>query len=145
MTGEERDGEAPLGAEGPGRVPAAAAAPARVLVVDDNEDAAELLAAAVEAMGHETRIAHDGATALDLAASFQPQVAVLDIGLPGMDGHELARRLRARGSLPRLIALTGYGQERDKQESSSAGFELHIVKPVDLQHLSASIEKLLGQ
>jgi CheY-like chemotaxis protein len=143
MTSKPSDGETSLGAEGPARAPASVA-PARVLVVDDNEDAAELLATAIEAMGHETRIAHDGATALDLAASFQPQVAVLDIGLPGMDGYELARRLRARGSLPRLIALTGYGQERDKRESSSAGFELHIVKPVDLQRLSASIEELLG-
>lgn len=121
----------------------ATSTPARVLVVDDNEDAAELLATAIEAMGHETRVAHDGATALEAAAAFQPQVAILDIGLPGMDGHELARRLRARGSLPRLIALTGYGQERDKQESSNAGFEQHIVKPVDLQRLGASIQKLL--
>jgi CheY-like chemotaxis protein len=117
--------------------------PARVLVVDDNEDAAELLATASEAMGHETRIAHDGAMALQLAESFQPQVAVLDIGLPIMDGYELARRLRARGKLPRLIALTGYGQERDKQESRSAGFDQHIVKPVNLQHLGSSIEKLI--
>lgn len=142
MTSNVKGGETPPGAEGLAQAPATVT-PARVLVVDDNEDAAELLATVIEAMGHVTRIAHDGDTALEMAASFQPQVAVLDIGLPDMDGYELARRLRARGSLPRLIALTGYGQERDKLESSSAGFEQHIVKPVDLERLSASIESLI--
>jgi CheY-like chemotaxis protein len=136
------DGEPPGSAQGAAPL-SRTLSPARVLVVDDNEDAAELLAMAIEAMGHQTRIAHDGDTALQIAASFQPHVAILDIGLPVMDGYELARRLRAKGSSPRLIALTGYGQERDKQESRSAGFELHIVKPIDLERLGTSIEQLL--
>ncbi len=144
LLARDEGGETAVRTEGGEQMPVATA-PARVLVVDDNQDAAELLATAVEAMGHEARIAHDGASALEVAATFEPHVAILDIGLPVMDGYELARRLRARGSLPRLIALTGYGQERDKQESASAGFELHIVKPVDLQQLGSSIEKLIGR
>ena len=122
----------------------AAAARVRVLVVDDNEDAAELLATAIEAMGHQTEIAHDGASALQVAESFEPDVAVLDIGLPIMDGYELARRLRASSRAPRLVALTGYGQERDKQESLRAGFQAHLVKPVDIRRLALTIEDLVA-
>ena len=107
----------------------------RILVVDDNADGAEMLAAALSAKGYETRVAHDAPAALALAAEFCPDVAFLDIGLPVMDGYELAARLRRLPALhgTRLIALTGYGQESDRQRSREAGFHEHLVKPVDLQ------------
>ncbi len=115
--------------------------PLRVLIVDDNLDAAEMLAEWLGAIGHAVRVAADGPTALELAAEFQPQVALLDIGLPVMDGYEVARRLR---DLPgcattRLIALTGYGQESDHDRSRRAGFEDHLVKPVDLDAITSAV------
>jgi signal transduction histidine kinase len=115
----------------------------RVLVVDDNQDAAELLGEVLRTAGHEVQIAHDGPEALGLLRRFLPQVAVLDIGLPVMDGYELARRLRAAPRLARLrcIAVTGYGQETDRARSRDAGFELHLVKPVDLSTLLQALEQ----
>jgi len=109
----------------------------RVLVVDDNEDSAEMIAAALTALGHETRIAFDGPSALTVVKVFRPDVALLDIGLPVMDGHELARRLKAEPATQqiRLVALTGYGQPRDRLASAAAGFDAHMVKPVDLHEL----------
>jgi CheY-like chemotaxis protein len=103
-------------------------------VVDDNEDGATMLSEALKATGHETRVAHDAAAALHIAQSFRPDIAFLDIGLPVMDGYELARRLRALPELGgiRLIALTGYGQQSDRERTRAAGFCEHIVKPVDL-------------
>ncbi|HEX4459372.1 MAG TPA: PAS domain-containing protein [Polyangia bacterium] len=132
---------------------AAAAAPAtvppndreaggrRVLIVDDNIDAAELLATALELLGHETRVAHDGPSALKLMESFAPEFAVLDIGLPVMDGYELAQRMRGLPALrgTRIVALTGYGQASDHQRSEEAGFDAHLVKPVQLAQLEAMI------
>ncbi|MES1173155.1 MAG: PAS domain-containing protein [Myxococcales bacterium] len=117
--------------------------PQRVLVVDDNTDAAELLAATLEFLGHEARIAHDGPSALAVVASFSPDLAVLDIGLPVMDGYELGRRLRELPNLAgvRLVALTGYGQASDRQRSLEAGFQAHLVKPVQLAQLEAIIER----
>jgi CheY-like chemotaxis protein len=106
----------------------------RVLVVDDNADAAELLAEVLQTRGHATRVAYDAISALAMAARFAPEVALLDLGLPEMDGYELARRIRAlpgSGGL-RLIALTGYGQSNDRRRSSEAGFDDHLVKPVDI-------------
>jgi PAS domain S-box-containing protein len=113
-----------------------------VLVVDDNVDAAQMLALWLELRGYETRTAHDGPSALEMLASFAPDVAVLDIGLPTMDGYELARRLRAEGRHPalKLVALTGFGQEADRQRARDAGFDVHVVKPVDLDRLAALIE-----
>ena len=110
----------------------------RVLIVDDNEDSAEMIAAALTALGHDTRVALDGPSALNLAMMFQPDVALLDIGLPVMDGHELARRLKAEPATRqiRLIAMTGYGQPRDRVASAEAGFDAHLVKPVDLDQLA---------
>src|SRR5581483_9832356 len=104
----------------------------RVLVVDDNEDALELLAEILRGVGHEVRTAAAGAEALQAALEFRPEVAVLDIGLPVMDGYELAVRLRGElaGGAPRLIALSGYGLKADRQRSEEAGFELHLVKPI---------------
>ncbi|MBA2664268.1 MAG: response regulator [Bradymonadaceae bacterium] len=120
-----------------------ATASLRILVVDDNVDAASLLSEFLRAAGHTTRTCHDGPTALRVAAHFQPDVAVLDIGLPVMDGYELAQRLRDLdlGSGTRLIAVTGYGQAADHQNSLDAGFEAHFVKPVELATLRAHIER----
>ncbi len=113
------------------------AATHRVLVVDDNEDAAETLAHTLEVMGHRVQVAFDGKTALDVAATFHPEVALLDIGLPVMDGYELASRLKRMpgGADVRLIAVTGYGQGRDRAAALQAGFSEHVVKPVDISKL----------
>ena len=109
----------------------------RVLVVDDNEDGSTMLAKALAHNGHETRIAHDAPTALRVAAEFLPDVAVVDIGLPVMDGYELAAHLRDIPGLAglRLIALTGYSQESDRRKSREAGFHHHLVKPIDIDAL----------
>ena len=120
-----RDG--PVGAEGspPRR---------RILVVDDNVDAATSLARLLSRlMGQEVRVAHDGPAALEVAGAFRPELVLLDIGMPGMDGHEVARRLRGRPEFERtmLVALTGWGQEADRRRSREAGFDHHLVKPVD--------------
>jgi CheY-like chemotaxis protein len=109
----------------------------RILVVDDNVDGAEMLALSLASMGHSVRVAHNGKTALDAAAEFHPEVALLDIGLPVMDGYELASRLRhlPGGDDIRLVAVTGYGQEKDRTASKAAGFSEHLVKPVDVRRL----------
>jgi signal transduction histidine kinase/DNA-binding response OmpR family regulator len=114
-----------------------ALAPLRVLVVDDNRDAAESLAMLLRLDGHEVRLAHDGPAALDAAGDFRPEVVLLDIGLPGMSGHDVARRLHGGhgGAPPLLVAMTGYGQEEDRRRSREAGFDHHLVKPVDPQVL----------
>lgn len=122
-------------------------AAAKVFVVDDSSDGAELLAQSLSLLGYEVRMAHDGPTALRAVSDFTPDVAVLDIGLPGMDGYELASRLRALPALRRtaLVALTGYGQEGDRSRSESAGFDEHLVKPVELQQLEATIARVLAE
>ncbi|MDI1447799.1 PAS domain S-box protein [Polyangium sp. 6x1] len=116
----------------------------RVLVVDDNVDAAESLALMLGYLGHETRVAHDGPSTLEIAAAFLPEVVLLDIGLPGIDGYEVARRLRAqretRAAL--LIALTGYGQEEDRRRARRAGFDHHLTKPVDHDRLLSLIDTM---
>jgi len=108
-----------------------------VLIVDDNEDAATTLATLLEALGHRPLVAHDGPSALQLLEREQVDIAVLDIGLPVMDGYELAERIRARDPRPalRLIALTGYGQVEDRMKSAAHGFDEHLVKPVDIDTL----------
>jgi len=107
--------------------------PRRVLIVDDNSDAAEMLALLLRTVGHEVALALDGATALDVARDFAPHVALLDIGLPGMDGYELARRLRELDTCKNtlLVAVTGYGEPGDRQRSKAAGFAHHFVKPMN--------------
>jgi len=112
----------------------------QVLVVDDNQDAAESLAGALSMLGYSVEIAHDGASALQKVHEFAPDVALLDIGLPVMDGYELAKKIRERGLPIRLLALTGYGQPRDRERSAAAGFDLHLVKPIDLALLQGAIE-----
>jgi signal transduction histidine kinase len=115
----------------------------RALIVDDNRDAALMLAEAMRSFGYEVRVASDGPAALDVAPAFRPQVVLLDLGLPVMDGYEVADRLRAAGVAALLIAVTGYGQEADRTRSQSAGFAAHFVKPVDLDELKHSLERLL--
>jgi PAS domain S-box-containing protein len=109
----------------------------RILVVDDNTDSAESIALLLELNGHHVRMAHDGPMALEVADSFHPEIVVLDIGLPGMDGYEVARRLRNGGVTHEvlLIALTGYGQAEDRLRSHAAGFDHHLIKPVDIDAL----------
>ena len=125
--------------EGPASLPAPAGSGHRVLVVDDNEDAALMLRTGLEQLGYLVEVAGDGPSALDRARSFDPSVVLLDIGLPLIDGYEVARQLQAvKGSRrPRLISLTGYGQETDRQRSRLAGFDHHLVKPVTLEELDA--------
>ena len=104
----------------------------RILVVDDNVDAAKSLARLLTRLyGQEVRVAHDGPAALAAAGEFRPEVVLLDIGLPGMDGYEVARRLRERPEFEEtlLVALTGWGQEADRERSRAAGFDHHLVKP----------------
>ena len=114
----------------------------RILVVDDNHDASELLAEVLRTLGYEVAVAADGPSALRQFGSFPADVAILDLGLPVMDGFELARRLcEDRASArPRLIALTGYGRERDFAQSRAVGFDAHLVKPVDVDTLLAALE-----
>lgn len=111
----------------------------RILVVDDTVDAAKVSAMLLRSWGHEVRIAHNGPDALHRAVVFQPHVILLDIGLPGMDGYEVARHVRQdeRISHVRLIAMTGYGQEEDRQRSTEAGFNEHLVKPVESDALKS--------
>jgi CheY-like chemotaxis protein len=114
----------------------------RVLVVDDNVDTEESLAMLLKLYGHEVWPVHTGPKALEVAQAEQPDVILLDIGLPGMDGYEVARHLREQQGMDkvRLIAMTGYGQEADRQRSQGAGFDHHLVKPVD----PARLQELLG-
>jgi signal transduction histidine kinase len=116
----------------------------RILIVDDNVDGADMMGEALTDFGHKTHVAYDGPTALRVATQFAPDLALLDIGLPVMDGYELARRLRcefAPARNLRLIALTGYGQETDRRKSAAAGFDAHLVKPVDLGALARVIRE----
>jgi CheY-like chemotaxis protein len=106
--------------------------------VDDNKDAARSLAMLLELAGHEVRLCYEGAAALVEAEAFRPDVVLLDIGLPGMDGLEVARSLRARplSPQPMLVALTGYGQADDVRRSREAGFDHHLVKPANPETLT---------
>jgi two-component system CheB/CheR fusion protein len=110
----------------------------RVVLVDDNVDGVESLADLIGMLGHDVRVAHDGPTGIHLAREFDPDLVLLDIGLPGMDGYEVARRLRGQsGSRARLVAVSGYGGEEDRTRSRAAGCEQHLVKPVDFQVIQA--------
>ncbi len=124
---------------------AAAATGRRILVVDDNRDGAEMISALLVDVGYEVQIAGDASQALSVAHAFRPHLAILDIGLPVMDGYALGRELRARlgEGAPILIALSGYGQERDQRRSAAAGFTLHLVKPVDAERLTYLCDELI--
>ncbi len=114
-------------------------APRRILVVDDQVDVAESLALVLELEGHQVKTALDGPTALELATEFQPDVVLLDLGLPEMDGYVVAQRLRARPETQNvlLIAVTGYGRQEDRERTQATGFDHHLVKPIDLEELGA--------
>jgi PAS domain S-box-containing protein len=118
----------------------------RVLVADDNRDAAESLGLVLRFMGYEVSIAYGGAEALAIAARERPRAAIIDIGMPGMSGHEVARRMRleAWGRHAVLVALTGWGQDSDKQAARAAGFDDHLTKPVDPDDVEAVLSRLLG-
>ncbi len=113
----------------------------RILVVDDNRDAAASLGALLQILGAEVRVVHDGPSALAAFDAFHPQVTLLDLGMPGMDGYEVARRIRAHAGSGEttLIALTGWGQERDRRRTAEAGFDCHLTKPVDIDTVTAAL------
>ncbi|VTS00725.1 histidine kinase : Putative sensor histidine kinase OS=Variovorax paradoxus B4 GN=VAPA_1c17480 PE=4 SV=1: HisKA: HATPase_c: Response_reg [Gemmata massiliana] len=121
------------------RPAAAGVTPRRILIVDDNLDAGDSLATLLEMTGHRVEVARNGPQGLEVAARLRPEVAVLDLGLPGMNGYELAGRIRAEpfGKDVTLIALTGYGQEEDRRRTREAGFDHHLTKPADLDALAA--------
>jgi signal transduction histidine kinase len=114
----------------------------RVLIVDDNRDAADSLAMLLQFEGRQTLCAYSGEAALQEIVAFNPQLVLLDIGLPGLDGYEVARRLKAASPKLRVIALSGYGQVEDRQRSAAAGFDAHLVKPVDLDALKRALEPI---
>lgn len=117
----------------------------RVLIVEDNEDSALLLAEFLGEYGYTIEVAYDGASALERAIAFKPEVALLDVGLPDMEGYELATLLRRLGELPsdlKLIALTGYDGDEVKQRARAAGFDLHLIKPILPDAVAQAIERL---
>ena len=105
--------------------------------MDDNKDAAVSLAMMLKAMGNETEVAHDGLEAIDKAGTFRPEMILLDIGMPRLNGYDACRRIRQQpwGRQLTIVALTGWGQKEDRQKSHEAGFDEHLVKPVDLAKL----------
>jgi CheY-like chemotaxis protein len=115
--------------------------PRRVLIVDDNEDAANSLAMLLKLGGHETASVYTAADALTRAAAFKPDVVLLDIGLPGMDGYEVAQQMRELPGLRdiRLVAVTGYGRSEDRMRAREAGFDDHLVKPVEYAVLELTL------
>jgi CheY-like chemotaxis protein len=121
----------------------------RILVVDDNEDAAAMLAEALRILGHEVRVASDGPSALRVASQHRPELAFVDLGLPAMDGYELLSHLRtepwASESKLSVIAVSGYGQDADKERTRASGFLSHLVKPIDLIGIAHSIEERRAQ
>jgi DNA-binding response OmpR family regulator len=114
----------------------------RVLIVDDNQDAADTLALLMKLEGYTVAVANDGSTALAEESTFQPQLVLLDIGMPGMDGYEVARELRARapGKSLVIVAVTGYGQPEDRARAKEAGFSDHLTKPINPLKLKATIK-----
>src|SRR5262249_35277876 len=135
LASEPSPGARPASGEG---VQPAPTARRRILVVDDNRDAAEMLAELLALTGNDLRTAHDGREAVEVAAEFRPDVVLLDIGLPKMNGYQVAQRIREQswGKGIVLVALTGWGQEEDRRLSQEAGFDHHLVKPVDPDVLS---------
>jgi CheY-like chemotaxis protein len=128
-------------------LPAAPAArpgvrPRGVLVVDDNRDAADSLGSLLGQLGADVHVVYNGADALAAMGTYRPSVVLLDIGMPGMDGHEVARRIRSRPDSQdvTLIALTGWGQEQERHRARASGFDHHLIKPADL----GALERLLG-
>jgi DNA-binding response OmpR family regulator len=126
--------------------PAATVASKKVLVVDDNTDAADSLATLLGVMGYEVRIAYDGPEAIEAADEFQPAVALLDIGLPKLSGYDIARHVREKqGADVLLVAITGWGQEEDRRRAREAGFDHHFTKPADFDVLLKLIDRELKE
>jgi len=115
----------------------AAPAPLKVLIVDDNIDSAVSMGMLLRLVGNDTQTAHDGEAAFAAAQSYRPDIMLLDIGLPKLDGYQVARMIRAEawGSAVYLVAVTGWGQDEDRRNTAQAGFDLHMVKPVELETL----------
>ena len=140
-----RSGSEPIDAEAPLRSSEEAGARSiagrRILVVDDNRDAAESLRMMLELLGAEVHVAYDGRAALAKFAELKPAAVLLDIGMPEMNGYEVARAIRTRfaGHPARIVALTGWGQENDRRRSREAGFDHHLVKPADLRALERAL------
>ena len=113
-------------------------------MVDDNRDAADSLALLLRLQGHEVRVAHSGPAALEMTKGYAPDVVFLDIGMPGMDGYEVARRLRQQPGLGNVVlaALTGWGQQEDRRRTAEAGFDHHLVKPVEPKALDGLLVDL---
>lgn len=118
------------------------AAPTRVLVVDDNEDAAQSLGLLLRLLGHEVHVEIDARRALAMAPGLRPDVVILDLGMPDIDGYEAARQLRADPECrsAKIIAVTGYGRDEDRRKSAEAGFDAHLLKPVSMAELEAEID-----
>ncbi len=116
--------------------------PLRVLIADDNEDAADMLAMILDSKGHEVRVAHDGLEAVTSAEAFSPDVALLDIGMPELDGHQVAEKIREMaGSSVMLVAVTGWSEPGVAHGQTYAGFDHHLVKPIDLERLTACLSQ----
>jgi CheY-like chemotaxis protein len=115
-----------------------------VLVIDDNRLASDSAAMALRLMGHKTATAYDGVEGMDVARTFRPDVILMDIGLPHLNGYELARRIRAQpwGKNTCLIAVTGFGQEEDRRRSQAAGFDHHLVKPVNFAEFGKKLSEI---
>ena len=128
-------------------LPAGAAPRARILLVDDNVDATSIMRIMLELDGHEVRVLNEGAGAVAAVRAFRPDLVLLDIGMPGMDGYEVARQLRADGgeATPMLVAVTGFGRAGDAHRSREAGFDHHLAKPVDREALQALIARRLAR
>ena len=128
----------------PREVPAArsAALPRRVLLVEDNADISDLIQMQLRMWGHEVSIAADGPSGLEAALGQRPDIAFVDVGLPGMDGYEVARQIRSAegGDRMRLVAMTGYARPEDRDRALAAGFDAHLVKPVDPRQLQAALD-----
>jgi CheY-like chemotaxis protein len=116
----------------------------RILIADDNRDAAESLSLLLQIEGHEVQVVHDGLKAVVALADFRPEVALLDIGMPGLNGYEVARvaRQNSLGRGPTLVALTGWGQDRDKAQALAAGFDHHFTKPVEINRINEILQSL---
>jgi DNA-binding response OmpR family regulator len=112
------------------------APPRRILIIEDNEDTREALRLQLQVAGHDVDVAATGPEGVKMAAVLQPDVVLLDIGLPGLDGYQVAQQLRTADYGPRLIAITGYGQPEDRERARNAGIEHYLVKPIDIAELA---------
>jgi CheY-like chemotaxis protein/anti-sigma regulatory factor (Ser/Thr protein kinase) len=129
----------PAAAPAPAEAPSVAAGPLRILIVEDVDDTREMLRRLLELSGHEVAEADDGPTAVAQALALAPDAVIVDVGLPGLDGYEVAARIRAGGGRMRLVALTGYGRDENRRRAAAAGFDAHLVKPVDRTRLMLAL------